>query len=70
MSIENSKQVSGSKPCPPPSSFLLRCWQEAGDGEPIWRFTLVQVGGETAVKGFARLGDIFEYLDQRLNAAG
>lgn len=37
------------------TAFLLRCWLEETDGEPAWRFTLVQVGDKGSIHGFASL---------------
>ena len=44
------------------TAFLLRCWQEETDGEPAWRFTLVQVGDKGSMQGFASLEDVTTHL--------
>lgn len=51
-------------------AFLLRCWQEAstdGGGEPAWRFTVIQLDGSHAKKGFACLEDLVAHLRFELN---
>jgi hypothetical protein len=48
-------------------AFLLRCWQENGDGEPLWRFTLVKMGNDHSKKGFARLEDLTTFLREELS---
>jgi hypothetical protein len=53
-------------------AYLLRCWQEAGagpDGEPAWRFALVQAGDERHGRGFASLEALVAYLREELAAA-
>lgn len=44
------------------TAFLLRCWQEETDGEPAWRFTLVQMGDKGSMHGFASLEDLTAHL--------
>lgn len=39
-------------------AFLLRCWQEETDGEPAWRFTLLTLGENGSLQGFASLEDL------------
>jgi hypothetical protein len=54
-------------------AWLLRCWQEAGagpDGEPAWRFTLVQAGGEETRRGFASLEALVVFLREELETDG
>jgi hypothetical protein len=53
-------------PCPLYRSFLLRCWREEINGEPNWRFTLVQLGGKGAKRGFASLEAVTVYLETEL----
>jgi len=48
-------------------AYLLRCWQENVDGEPLWRFTLVQMGDDHRKKGFACLGDLTAFLREDLS---
>jgi hypothetical protein len=49
-------------------AFLLRCWQEPdGDGELIWRFSLVYVNEKREKKGFANLDAVFTYLQKTLS---
>jgi hypothetical protein len=49
-------------------SYLLRCWQEGGEGEAnqTWRFALTKVGDDEERLGFTTLWDLFAYLEQRL----
>jgi hypothetical protein len=50
-------------------AFLLRCWQEPGagpNGEPPWRFALLQPGDEGIRRGFASLEDLVAFLRQEL----
>ena len=47
-------------------SFLLRCWQEAGEEGPAWRFTLVEAGTEGSKQGFAGLEGVLDYLRREL----
>ena len=50
-------------------AFLLRCWREVGagpDGEPAWRFTLVQAGKEGSGRGFRDLEALVAFLRQEL----
>jgi hypothetical protein len=44
------------------TAFLLRCWLEEMDGEPAWRFTLVQMGDKGSMHGFASLEDLTAHL--------
>ncbi len=50
-------------------AFLLRCWQEEGERDSQWRFTLVQIGDEEDKKGFGCLEDVMAYLSETLEAA-
>jgi hypothetical protein len=47
-------------------AFLLRCWQEAGEEGPSWRFTLVEAGTEGSKQGFADLEAVLDYLKREL----
>lgn len=49
-------------------AFLLRCWLEETNGEPAWRFTLVQLGDKGLKRGFASLEDMTAYLRLALAA--
>lgn len=49
-------------------TFLLRGWQEPdGNGEPVWRFSLIQVNEKGERKGFKSLEAVFAYLEQFFN---
>ncbi len=48
-------------------AFLLRCWLEETNGEPAWRFTLIQGGNKGSKQGFASLEAAFTYVQQILN---
>lgn len=48
------------------TAFLLRCWQEETDGEPAWRFTLVQLGDKRSKQGFASLEAAVTFIRQIL----
>ena len=48
-------------------AYLLRCWQENVDGEPLWRFTLVQMGDDLSKKGFASLEDLTVFSREDLS---
>jgi hypothetical protein len=48
--------------CTSYAAFLLRCWLEETDGEPAWRFTLVQVGDKGKMHGFASLEEVTAHL--------
>jgi hypothetical protein len=45
-------------------AFLLRCWKEGAgpEGEPAWRFTLVQLGNNGVKHGFTKLEDLTAFL--------
>ena len=50
-------------------AYLLRCWHEAGaaaDGEPAWRFMLMDIDAHRAKKGFASLEDLAAHLRDEL----
>ena len=50
-------------------AFLLRCWQEPNsgpEGNPAWRFTLVEAGDEEGKQGFASLEELVSYLQEEL----
>jgi len=50
-------------------AFLLRCWQEVGggpDGEPVWRFRLVQPDDQGSGRGFASLDALVAHLREEL----
>ncbi len=49
------------------TAFLLRCWQEETNGEPAWRFTLVQLGDKGSKHGFASLEALSAHLQQTLS---
>ena len=60
-------------PLPEPnySSYLVRCWKEAGTGsedEPAWRFLLVDIKNQQHRKVFASLDDLACYLRQTLES--
>lgn len=62
-------QEESKRPRPRYRAFLLRCWQEAGtgrEGEPRWRFAVVQTGSEKAQRGFASLEELCAYLRREL----
>jgi len=50
-------------------AYLLRCWQEKGSGEALWRFTLVGVGEERTQKCFASLEDLTAFLREELTTS-
>ena len=51
-------------------AFLLRCWQDEEDGEPRWRFTLVEAGDEGSKRGFASLEEVVGFLQEELGIPG
>ena len=44
-------------------SYLLRLWQEQTRGELVWRASL-EHSGTRERQGFARLGDLFNFLEE------
>jgi hypothetical protein len=49
-------------------SFLLRLWRAGNDGESVWRASLESPHtGEHL--GFANLGELFAYLEARIEEA-
>jgi hypothetical protein len=50
----------------PYRSYLLRLWQETGDGSPIWRASLESPqSGEC--HGFADLAGVIQFLEAEMN---
>ena len=48
-------------------SYLLRLWQIRSEGELVWRASLESsLTGER--KGFANLGDLFDFLQEQTGA--
>jgi hypothetical protein len=69
MTIKHPNRVSGATPYRPYRAFLLRCWIEAGDVKPVWRFTLVCLGEERVKRGFASLEALLDYLHDALRCS-
>jgi hypothetical protein len=55
-------------PSPIYRTFVIRCWLEARE-DPAWRFSLLEIGGEDARRGFARLDDLVAFLKDVMAAA-
>lgn len=54
-------------------AFLLRCWQEYGsalDTQPLWRFTLEEVGRPNSKRGFGSLEALITLLTAELQGSG
>lgn len=69
MSFDQPDLKPEPKVCLPYRAFLLRCWQEQTNGEPTWRFTMVQHGGGQVQRGFACLEAVMAFLDEELGNA-
>ncbi len=53
--------------------FLVRCRLEEGagpEGQPAWRFTVLQGGGDPARRSFTYLHDVLTHIEAELAAYG
>ena len=53
--------------------FLVRCQLEEGagpQGEPAWRFTVLQGGSDPARRSFTRLHDVAAHIEAELATCG